>query len=89
MSRTETIRFEILTQLYGYRPAARDAERMAAMARREGELTDATASEFSREAVYLAGKGLIEVEPEEISQGHKRWKISAAGVDHMESRGLV
>ena len=44
MSRTETIRIEILTQLYGYRPAARDAERMALMARREGELPDATAA---------------------------------------------
>ena len=89
MSRTETIRIEILTQLYGYRPSARDAERLAGTARREGELPDATAAEFEREAAYLVGKKLIECEPEAVAQAHKRWTITAAGIDHLESRGLV
>lgn len=89
MSRTETIRQEILTQLYGYRPAARDAERMAQTARREGELPDATPAEFSREAAYLLGKNLVEADPEVIAAGHVRWRITAAGIDHMEAKGLV
>jgi len=89
MSRHETIRNEILTQLYGYRPSARDAERMAKFAHREGEVRDATAAEFERECGYLAGKGLIACEPEAIAQAHKRWAITAAGIDHLEARGLV
>ena len=89
MSRTETIRMEILTQLYGFRPAARDADRMAAMAKREGELPDATPGEFVRECGYLVGKKLIEADPEELAQNHQRWKITSAGIDHLEKRGLV
>ncbi len=89
MSRTETIRQEILTQLYGYRPSARDAERMNKLARQEGEISDATAADFEREAAYLVGKGLIACEPEAVAQAHKRWAITASGIDHLESRGLV
>lgn len=87
MSRAETIRCEILNQCYGYRPSARDAERMAKFARGEGELTDATSAEFEREASYLAGKGLIEADRAELAQDHVRWKITSAGIDHMEREG--
>ena len=92
MNRNETIRQEILTQLYGYRPSARDAERMAKLARREGELSDATTAEFEREAAYLAGlkpEGLILLEPDPLAPGHKRWAITSAGIAHLEARGLV
>ena len=92
MSRHETIRQEILTQLYGYRPAARDAERMAKLARQEGELPDATPTEFEREAAYLAGTrngGLIALEPDLLAPGHKRWAITSEGIAHLEARGLV
>lgn len=89
MNRNETIRHEILLQLYGHRPGARDAERLAATARREGELPDATPAEFTREAAYLVGRNLIAIQPEDIAQAHKRWSITAAGVDYLESRGLV
>lgn len=89
MSRVETIRHEILTQVYGYRPAARDATRMVTTARRDGELPDAGEAEFERECAYLSGKGLIEVEPDPVAAAHKRWRITAAGIEFMESRGLV
>lgn len=89
MNRAEQIRNEILTQCYGYRPQSRDAERMAQMARREGELTDATPGEFEREAAYLADKKFLELDQVEHAQGHKRWRITAAGIDYMESKGLI
>lgn len=89
MERNETVRQEILTQCYGFRPSARDAERMARLARLEGELTDATAGEFEREAAYLVGRGLLETRPSSIARGHKRYAITSAGVDHLEERGLL
>ena len=87
--RTEQVRTEILTQCYVYRPGARDAERMARATRKEGELIDATEAEYAIEAAYLQGKGLVEEVPDALAQGHRRWKITAAGIDFLEARGLV
>ena len=84
MNRIETIRREMLTQLYGYRPANRDSERMAAMARREGELVDALAAEFDREGEYLQGLGYAQQRPDPVARAHKRWAITSAGIAHME-----
>jgi len=89
MAHNERIRHEILLQCYGYRPAARDAERMARAARHEGEIPDAVAAEFARECAYLQGKGLIALEPDELARGHKRWAITSAGIDTLEERGLI
>lgn len=86
-SRPETIRDEIMLQSYGFRPAARDSERMATYARTEGELRDGMPEEFERECIYLVGKGLVEPEPNPLAQGHVRYKITAAGVDFMEGQG--
>lgn len=86
-SRLETIRREILDQAYAHRPLARDAERMAKFARADGEIADATAAEFEREASYLAGKGLLEAERDAVAQEHVRWTITAAGIDHVEREG--
>ena len=89
MDRNEQIRIEILTQCYGSRPGSRDADQIVKFARREGEVRDVLASEVEREAAYLAGKGLLELAPYEISQGHKRWAIAPAGVDYLEREGWV
>jgi hypothetical protein len=88
MDRRELIRKEILTQCYGFRPAARDAERMARSARAEGEI-DATAAEFSLEADYLEMKGFIVGVRDAIAQAHKRYKITAAGIDYAEAQVLA
>lgn len=85
--RNEQIRLEILTQCFGYRPGSRDAEQLARHARREGDVRDATTVEMEREAAYLQGKGLLELAPYEIGQGHKRWAITAKGVDYFEAQG--
>ena len=87
--RREQVRNEILLQCYGYRPGARDAERMATTCRREGELTDAQAGEFDREAAYLEDKGLVELARDGTARDHKRWTITAAGIDYLEEAGLV
>lgn len=89
MSRIEQIRNEILTQLYGYRPNARDAQRMVSLAKRDGELADGVPAEFEREAAYLSGLGLIAETEDPVSPGHKRWTITAAGIQHLERNGLV
>ncbi len=89
MNRIEQIRTEILTQCYGYRPQSRDAERMSAMARREGEMVDANAAEFEREAAYLVGKGLLEVDLVDYAQSHRRYRITSEGIDFLESKGLI
>ena len=87
-SRTEIIRNEILDQCYAYRPSSRDADRMfKVFDRHREELPDATAAEFEREAAYLVGRGLLEVDPADVAKNHMRWKITAAGIDHMESQG--
>lgn len=86
-SRAEAIRREIMDQCYAHRPMARDAERMALLCRREGEMSDASAAEFEREAAYLQGRGLIEAIAEDLAKSHKRWTITAAGIDHVESEG--
>jgi hypothetical protein len=88
-SRPEQVRLEVLTQCYGYRPGSRDAEHMASLARRDGEIADAVPAEFETEAAYLAGKGLVEILQEELAKGHKRYKITSAGIDYLEANGLV
>jgi len=87
--RSELVRTEILHQCYGFRPGARDAERMARFARKEGELTDALPAEFEIEADYLADKGLIELVRDDIARSHKRWKITSEGIDYMEEQGFA
>jgi hypothetical protein len=88
-NRNEIIRNEILDQCYINRPLDRDAERMVKVFYRDCELEmkDATAAEFEREAAYLLGRGLIEGVPADVAKNHMRWKITAAGIDHMESQG--
>lgn len=88
-TRAETIRREILDQCYAHRPLLRDAERMAKLARAEGEVDNATAGEFEREAAYLEGRGFIETIPEDLSKDHKRFRITAKGIDHVEAEGHV
>ncbi len=89
MNRNETVRESILIQCYGVRPGTRDAEHMARFARREGELVDAVPAEFAREADYLVGRGFLEERPDDLNKAHKRWAITAAGVDFLEGAGLV
>jgi len=89
VDRRELIRNEILFQCYGYRPQPRDADRMAKAARMEGEIPDATASDFAVECEYLAGKDLVVQERDPLAQGHVRWAITSAGIDHVESRGIA
>jgi len=89
MNRTEQIRNEILTQCYGYRPQARDAERMARTAKHEGEIIAPRPIEFEREAAYLCGKDLIELVRDETAKAHKRFAITSKGTDHMEEQGLT
>jgi hypothetical protein len=89
MHRNEIVRESILIQCYGVRPGPRDAEHMARTARREGELVDALPDEFAREADYLVGRGFLEERPDALSKAHKRWAITAAGIDHLEGEGLV
>jgi len=89
MHRKESIRLEILTQCYGYRPHSRSAEMIVSLARREGEVKDLIANEVEVESDYCVGKQWLEVESFELSQGVKRWKITAAGVDFLERMGWV
>jgi len=88
MSRTELIRNEILDQCYAYRPGSRDAQRMARLANKEGEIVGATAAEFEIECAYLVGKGLIAEDRDAIAQAHKRYKVTSDGIDHMERQGF-
>lgn len=87
--RREQIRNEILVQTYGYRPQARDAERLARTARLEGELADATAAEFAIEAAYLADKALLRAARDPTARAHLRYAITAAGIEFAEERGIV
>ena len=89
MADAELVRNEILFQCYTVRPGARDATRMARLARHEGDMPDATAGDFDREAAYLVGKGLLEIAREEIARAHIRYRITSAGVDYLEERGLT
>lgn len=83
-SRPERIRHEILTQLAGYRPSALDSGRIRKTAKREG-LFDLTLTEVCQEIDYLLGKRLIESQPDPLGAGHKRYKITSAGVDFVEA----
>ena len=87
--RCEKVRHEILLQCYGYRPQARDAARMARTARMEGEIPDAAAPEFEREAAYLVDKGLLRRVTDEIARGRRRYALTAAGVDYLEEHDLL
>lgn len=89
MDRSEQICIEILTQLFGYRPMARDADALVRMAKVGGEMSDLAPSEVEREAAYLVDKGYIELQPLDISPQHKRWRITAAGIDWLREKGIV
>ena len=87
--RTENIRIGIMVECYGVRPGSRAAEQIAAYMRRESDPDDATAKEVSIEAAYLTSKGFLELASYELSQGEKRWTITAAGIEYMEQQGWV
>ena len=89
INRTESIRLEILTQCYGYRPNSRTAAAIVSLARREGDVRDVIEREVETEIAYLVGKTWLEEEPFELSQGVKRWKITAAGIDYLEKQGWI
>jgi hypothetical protein len=85
----EKIRNEILLQCYGYRPQARDAVRIVRTAVQEGELVGVVVAEVDREAAYLADLGLITIVADDVSPGHKRYAITAKGIQHLEAKDLA
>jgi hypothetical protein len=87
-ARTEEVRYEILNQCYGYRPLARDCEAMVKVTKRDGTIASPTVSEFVVEAEYLVGKKFLDREADELNKARIRYKITAAGIDHVEARGL-
>jgi hypothetical protein len=48
----------------------------------------ASAEEVEQEIQYFMDKGFIVEVPKSHSPAHKRWRITAAGVDDLELRGL-
>jgi hypothetical protein len=85
MARRRNVRHEIMIQLYGYRGAtARSADRIARLCRREGELTDLTATEVEQECAYLLGKNLVSEERDPVAKEERRWKITSEGIDFCE-----
>lgn len=82
----ETIRTEILDQLYTNRPDARNAERMHKVARNAdaGTFRDFTAKDFATEAEYLTEKGLLKKIRNEVAKAEVSYALTAAGIDHVE-----
>lgn len=89
MDTKQTIRHEILFQLYGGRPGHRTPDRIARMARNEGEIPNCTPASVSIECEYLVGKGLISMEPDPIAQSIRRYAITSAGIDYLEAQELI
>lgn len=87
-TRIENIRYEILHQCYGYRPHARDCDAMVKLAKRDGTIPQPTEHEFETECAYLVGKGMLTEERDPMAQARKRFAITSAGIDHLESRGF-
>ena len=82
----EIVRQEILRQLHASAPAKLPAEMIRRLCNQLGlAVTDV---ELGRELGYLKGKGLVESERAELSQGIERWGIAAAGTDYVERERL-
>jgi hypothetical protein len=81
MRTEESIRQEIILQLYASRPLALTAERMSRNARREGD--NYSTEEIAREADFVEGEKLAEkvAVPGSTTEA---WKLTAAGVRHYE-----
>jgi len=87
--RRSRIRTEILTQLYGYRPGVRPAERIARLARMDGEFDSLSEREIKAEAEYLIGRGLVEAVPNPLARFETAYRITSAGIDYAEGEGIV
>jgi hypothetical protein len=83
MSREESIRKEILFQLYAVRPLALSPERIALDARKNDY--DYTAKEVRREAEFLGDEGLI-FKIEEPGTSVVMYRIHANGVKQYERK---
>ena len=88
MKRNDAIRLEILTHLYATRPYDRPTLRIVNSIRTGDDLRDLLGIEAERELDYLLAQGWVEKVPVEPGED-KRWKISAAGIDHLEKQGWV
>jgi hypothetical protein len=89
MERNAAVRLEILTQCYAVRPGSRDAGHVARLVRRDGDVPDCTEFEVAREAAYLVDIGLLAADPNPVSAGAQRWKISGEGVQFLEREGWI
>lgn len=81
MSREDSIRKEILFNLYGLRPLALSAERLAKDATKDGY--DFSKTEIARELAFLADNGLL-IEIGDPGVTAKLYRIHAKGVTHYE-----
>lgn len=76
MSRNQSIRKEILLQLYGVRPLAKSAQFLTKEARKSG--CDYRETEMVAECAFMEGMKLIEKANDPI--GQVRYQITAEGV---------
>jgi hypothetical protein len=86
MNRTDSIRKEILLQLYGSRPLALSAERIERDARKQGY--DFSSIEIARELQFQADETLV-VELEIPGVAHKLYRIGSKGVRQFEQAFLA
>jgi hypothetical protein len=81
MSREDSIRKEILFQLYALRPLALGAERIARDAGKNDY--DYRVSEIKRELVFMEDKGLVILIPDAVGTA-SLYRIHALGVTYYE-----
>lgn len=83
MSRGDSVRKEILLQLYGVRPLTRDADALHREAQKQ-EL-DFSREEIKRELAFLADEGLL-IEIKEPGCTARRYRLHASGVRLWEEK---